>query len=129
MATARMAQSYSRDVVALPGRPEDSMSSGCNLLIKQNIAALIENGEDIARILGIRIPARPAEEEKPDLFSDTPEEALVLKILRDRGSTNIDTLNTVTRIPIPELSVLLTELELKERILSLPGKNYIINIK
>lgn len=129
MATARMALSYSRDVVALPGRPDDKMSSGCNLLIKQNIAALIENGEDIARILGITTPARPAEEERPNLFSDTPEEALVLEILTDRGSMNIDTLNTITRIPIPALSALLTGLELKERILSLPGKNYTINIK
>ena len=129
MATARMAQSYSRDVVALPGRPEDKMSSGCNLLIKQNIAALIENGKDIARILGISIPNCPVEEKTPNLFSDTPEETIILKTLTDQGDTDIDTLNTITRIPIPKLSALLTELELKEKIHSLPGKNYIINKK
>lgn len=126
MATARMAQSYARDVTALPGRPEDKMSSGCNLLIKQNIAALIENGEDLARILGIGIPARPSGKEMPGLFGDTPEEEAVLGILAEQGGMNIDDLNAATRIPMPELSALLTGLELKEKILSLPGKNYII---
>ncbi|MCC8174063.1 MAG: DNA-processing protein DprA [Odoribacter sp.] len=35
MSTARIAQSYNRDVLAIPGRPEDKMSAGCNLLIKK----------------------------------------------------------------------------------------------
>lgn len=122
MATARMAQSYSRDVVALPGRPEDKMSSGCNLLIKQNIAALVENGEDIARVLGI--PLRPAEEEHPTLFSDISEESIILKILAEQGSMNIDDLNRATQIPLPQLSALLTTLELQGKVLSLPGNSY-----
>lgn len=122
MATARMAQSYSREVVALPGRPEDKMSSGCNLLIKQNIAALVENGEDIARILGI--PIRRTEEEQPTLFSDISEESVILKTLAKQGEISIDDLNRATQIPLPQLSALLTALELQEKVLSLPGNSY-----
>ncbi|MFR7812901.1 MAG: DNA-processing protein DprA, partial [Butyricimonas faecihominis] len=51
MSTARQALSYNRDVMAIPGRPEDPTFAGCNLLIKQNIAALVENIKDLIRIL------------------------------------------------------------------------------
>ena len=39
---------------------------------------------------------------------------------------NTDQLSIHTRIPVHELSALLTQLELEEKILSLPGKNYMI---
>lgn len=126
MATARMAQSYSREIITLPGRPEDKMSSGCNLLIKQNISALIENGEDIARILGIHIPIPPVKGETLNLFGDLENETIVLNALTEQGSMNTDQLSIHTRIPVHELSALLTQLELEEKILSLPGKNYMI---
>lgn len=126
MATARMAQSYSREVIALPGRPEDKMSAGCNLLIKQNIAALVENSEDVARTLGIPISARPAEGKELNLFSDISGETIVLRSLTEQGCMNIDQLSIHTRIPVYELSALLTQLELEEKILSLPGNSYMI---
>lgn len=40
MSTARQALSYNRDVMAIPGRPEDPTFSGCNLLIKQKYCGL-----------------------------------------------------------------------------------------
>ena len=45
--TANYANGYNRDVFAFPGRPEDKESAGCNQLIKRNIAALIENADDL----------------------------------------------------------------------------------
>ncbi|MBO5418535.1 MAG: DNA-protecting protein DprA [Bacteroidales bacterium] len=38
MMTARLAFSYNRDVYALPGRIDDTMSQGCNLLIREKKA-------------------------------------------------------------------------------------------
>ncbi len=35
----------------IPGRPEDQWSAGCNSLIKNNKAALIESSEDIEYFL------------------------------------------------------------------------------
>ena len=55
MATARLAMSYDREVMAFPGRPEDKYSAGCNFLIKENIAALTENATDVAHLLGYPI--------------------------------------------------------------------------
>ena len=41
--TADLANSYNRDVFALPGRINDTQSEGCNALIKQNKAHLIQS--------------------------------------------------------------------------------------
>ncbi|MCQ2342120.1 MAG: DNA-processing protein DprA [Paludibacteraceae bacterium] len=46
--TARMAQDYGRDVFTFPGRIGDDASRGCNQLIRDNKAHLIENAEDLA---------------------------------------------------------------------------------
>ncbi len=50
--TADIAASYNRDVLAVPGRPEDQWSAGCNSLIKSNKAALAESAADIEYFLG-----------------------------------------------------------------------------
>lgn len=48
MMTARLASSYGRDVYALPGRIDDPVSQGCNLLIRENVAGQIG---DLAELL------------------------------------------------------------------------------
>ena len=45
--TADIANSYNRDVFAVPGRPDDQWSAGCNSLIKNNKALLAECSDDI----------------------------------------------------------------------------------
>lgn len=51
MMTARLAASYGRDVYALPGRIDDPVSQGCNLLIRENVAEQIGDlGELIAKL-------------------------------------------------------------------------------
>ena len=49
--TADMAFSYDREVFAVPGRPKDIQSVGCNKIITDNKAALLSNGEDLAFFL------------------------------------------------------------------------------
>ena len=53
MMTARLAYSYDRDVYALPGRIDDPQSQGCNMLIRENIAAPIGNIPDLLERLGL----------------------------------------------------------------------------
>jgi DNA processing protein len=47
MITASIAHGYNRDVFAIPGRPSDSASEGCNFLIKHQMAHMARNVEDI----------------------------------------------------------------------------------
>ena len=59
--TADIANSYNRDVFAVPGRPDDQWSAGCNSLIKKNKAALTECSDDIDYFLNWN----PEESKKP----------------------------------------------------------------
>lgn len=55
MMTARLADSYNREVFALPGRVDDTRSQGCNLLIHNRTAHPITSIESFMKDLGMRI--------------------------------------------------------------------------
>ena len=123
MSTARLAASYSREVLAVPGRPEDSGSEGCNWLIKQNIAALADCPGDIARAAGWQPANREPRQAELDLFGASSDEQRVREILAG-GEQNIDQLHLLTRIPVQDLSVILLRLELEGVVVQLPGNCY-----
>lgn len=127
MATARMAVSYNRDVMTIPGRPEDKMAAGCNLLIKENLAALVENAEDVARILNIQFKEQPGQQITLNLFPEEDNEKTVVRILTEKNAVNIDELSIYSEISINELAALLMKMELEGTISSLPGKKYMLN--
>ena len=56
MMTARLASSYGRDVYALPGRIDDPLSQGCNLLIRENLAEQIGDLAELVGKLGLGKP-------------------------------------------------------------------------
>ena len=53
MMTCRLAFSYNRDVLALPGRVDDIRSQGCNMLIRQKIAEPVISETDLIESLGM----------------------------------------------------------------------------
>lgn len=124
MATARLAMSYDRDVMAFPGRPEDKYSAGCNFLIKDNTAALAENATDIAQTLGFKINSKPFRHPDSGLSDKEDKADIVTACLEKNGDTSIDELIQFLPIPAGELSALLLQLELEGKILTLPGKRY-----
>lgn len=124
MSTARLAFSYNRDVMAFPGRFDDKYSAGCNLLIKENIAALIDKGIDIAHILNLPITKPKETQMSLDLFETGEQVNVLLSLLREKGDTHIDELSRISGISNSELSALLLQLELEGKILALPGKRY-----
>lgn len=54
MMTARLADSYNRTVLALPGRVDDTRSQGCNHLIRSRVAIPITSTQDFLKELGIK---------------------------------------------------------------------------
>ena len=125
MATARIALSYNRDVMAFPGRPEDVYSAGCNRLIKENVAALVEDGVDVARVLGYP-ERREAPRQGVLAFAEEEDEgaAAVVAELRKSGDVHADELARATGLDAGRLAVLLLQLELEGKVAALPGQKY-----
>ena len=124
--TADIANSYNREVMAIPGRLDDKFSSGCNTLIKSNKAVLIETARDIEYVLGWDTPKndRGVQAELFPLLS--PEEELLFDIIRNTGRISVDELSTKAGFPSQKTSALLLNLEFANHIKSLPGKIYTI---
>lgn len=121
--TAGIAQSYDREVMAVPGRVDDEFSAGTNQMIRDNKAALVNGAEDVLAWLGWETNTREATQGL--LFSDLPDEQRVLiDTLRASGEASIDHLAYRSGLPLPRVSALLFELELKSLVRTLPGKIY-----
>jgi DNA processing protein len=122
MITARLANEYSRDVLAVPGRVNDYYSSGCNLLIYESSAHLCRSINDVESILNWT-SKKPVGQtqlfEKP-----SPSELPLCKVLADGNPRSIDQIALQTNLSMPVISTHLLSLEFKGIIASLPGKHY-----
>lgn len=122
--TAEFANQYHKDVFAFPGRVGDSLSQGCNTLIKQHKASLLESAADIAYIMRWEDADRPAKQ--ASLFLDLDgEELLIYQYLQGKTEIPIDVLHHELQLPLGSLSNHLLNLEFKGVVKSLPGKRYL----
>ena len=99
MMTARLADSYNREVFALPGRIDDLRSQGCNYLIRNKTAVSISSVDDFLKELGISRRAGSAGRETDEqklkrLYAGTAEKdrismmsRVLLAIRNDKGIT------------------------------------------
>ncbi|MEM1214712.1 MAG: DNA-processing protein DprA [Bacteroidota bacterium] len=124
--TAEYANTYHKDVFAVPGRLNDRTSEGCNWLIKTHKAALLESAEDIGYVLRWSPEARPPAEQL-ELFEQlSSDEKLVVDLLRQQEQTLIDDLSIASGLSSGVLATVLLEIELKGLIRTLPGKRYML---
>jgi DNA processing protein len=122
--TADMADSYNRDVFAVPGRPDDQWSAGCNSLIKTNKAALVESAGDLEYFLGWK-PDKAKPPEQRSLFSELSEtEQGVYELISREGEMPIDIICRSLDIPVNKLSALLLQMEFKGVVKCYPGNLY-----
>lgn len=66
--TAEMANGYNREVFAFPGNVFDTYSKGCNQLIKQNKAILINSGEEFLEMMNWNTKKGRSKTEQVSLF-------------------------------------------------------------
>ncbi|MDY7394616.1 DNA-processing protein DprA [Aureibaculum sp. 2210JD6-5] len=121
--TADIANSYNRDVFAIPGRITDAYSRGCNQLIKINKAAALTSAKDVAYILGWEKDDEKKKAVQKQLFvelSDTEKQ--VYNYLLKEGKQQLDVIALHCNLPIFKIATLLLTLELKGIIKPLPGK-------
>jgi len=123
--TADIANSYDRDVFAVPGRVGDAHSEGCNNLIKTNRAALIQSASDIRYMLNWDQPAHLQLSAQRELFIEmSPEEEAIVSVLRSEGDQDIDSLLSKSSLLPSKAASALLKLEFEDIIRCLPGKVY-----
>jgi len=123
--TADLANSYNRDVFAIPGRNFDSCSKGCNNLIKFNRAALAECGKDIEYAMGWFKEKKKPEAIQKSIFTDlNPDEQKILSYLQDNGDSSLDELCVSLEMPVSRVSSYLLTLEFNGLVRPLPGRYF-----
>lgn len=126
--TANIANSYDRDVVALPGRTDDLYSQGCNLLIKTHKAHLVENAADIAYVMGWEEENGKPAGGQQQLFVDlNDDETRMVEILKEHQEASFDYLVSKSGLSFSKTSALLLNLEFKGVLKVLPGRMFRLN--
>ncbi|MEJ0080448.1 MAG: DNA-processing protein DprA [Puia sp.] len=122
MITADLANGYNREVFAVPGRISDFKSAGCNWLIRNNQAILLENVHDLVNVMGWE---EKTEKKQGELFLVlTEQEQRIIDLLTEREQMHIDVINATTGFPNSLNAGALLELEMKGLISILPGRIY-----
>ena len=125
--TAGMANDYNRALFAFPGRVQDETSRGCNQLIRDQKAALIESADDFLRLMlwdtltptavqtAISLPIDSLSENEQIIFN---------KLHEQEDGMQINYIVQETRLSYPQVSSTLMMLEMKGIVRSLPGGIY-----
>lgn len=127
MITANIANSYSREVFAVPGTVEARYSKGCNNLIRTNRAILFEDVDSFVNEMNWGQTAREPENDNHqfELFLELEgAEKAVLEMLQNKKEMLIDDLVMHSGLNPTIVSSTLLELEFKGLVKSLPGKKY-----
>ncbi len=126
MITAELANSYNKDVFALPGKVTDSKSSGCNYLIKNNKAVLLTDAQELIEIMNWEEKTKKQSgRRQKELFIElSKDEKIIVDILKEKETVNIDEINFKSGLSSSAVAVAILNLELQNVVLSQPGKQY-----
>ena len=120
--TAQIANSYNRDIFAIPGSIFDDMHAGCHDLIRKNIAAMVTSGKDLLEMMNWDSAPQPIQTQ---LFPELSEDEEIIFRFIQQGKKNIDEISGhCSQFSPSKLAGLLLTMELKGVIFALPGKSY-----
>lgn len=122
--TATAAIDYNREVLAVPGSIFAETSIGTNRLIKMG-AKIVTTFEDILEELSIE--DKRAKKQAQTIIPDSPEEEILLKLLKQ--PLLIDLLVQKSGLETATVNSTLIQLEIKGKVISLGGSQYVINGK
>lgn len=120
--TAHIANSYNRDIFAIPGTIFDERHAGCHELIRKNIAAIVTSGNDILEMMNWdTTPQNVQTQLFPEL---TEEESVVFRFIQTGRKTIDEIAEHCQDFSPSKLAGILLTLELKGVLFALPGKSY-----
>ncbi|MBI1770677.1 MAG: DNA-protecting protein DprA [Bacteroidetes bacterium] len=125
--TAEIANSYNKDVLAIPGSLGQAYSEGCNKLIRNNKATIYTSIKDLEYLMNWSVEETNSKKEKKvvDFSSFSDDEQKILSLLQEKNSPMvIDELTIKTALSPSLLASLLLTLEFSNVVKSLPGKQF-----
>ena len=123
LVTADIANSYNREVFAVPGRTTDSQSVGCNNLIKFQKAHLLSQPLDVPYLLNWQLESEQKPAVQKQLFVELDsDEKTIYNYLKANDKQLLDVIAIDCNIPSYKLVGILLNLELKGVVRPLPGK-------
>jgi DNA processing protein len=123
--TAELANSYNKDVFAIPGKTTDVKSEGCNYLIQNNKASLITNADDLLAAMNWKPLEKKQKKQQRELFIElTEDEKIVVDILTQHDTLIIDQLYLKSGLTSSAMAAALLMLEMQNIIFCMPGKVY-----
>lgn len=122
--TVEYALDQGKEIFVVPGRICDSLSSGCNELLKQG-AGVATSVQDILEVLGIKIAKNPSENIKNQLNTNLALEKkqLIVYSCLSLEPKNIESLIQEVDLSIPELTNIIVTLQMMGLIHE-PTRNY-----
>jgi DNA processing protein len=126
MITATLANSYDRDVFAVPGNINQTCSEGCNYLIRTNRAAILDSVDEFLEVMRwTDAETAPAPPRQLMLLTDlSTDEKTMIDLLQQYPQLPIDELTYRARLPASQVAAALLGLELNGIVRTLPGKAY-----
>ena len=124
LVTADIANSYDKDVFAVPGRTTDIYSKGCNNLIKNNQANLLTSAKDIVKMLNWDLNEKSKIIQKQLFVELNENEQKIYDLLHEKGQQLLDVISLECNIPMYQLSAILLQMELRGITKPLPGKMF-----
>lgn len=122
--TAEIANSYDREVFAIPGRVNDVYSAGCNKIIKDNKANILLDVNDLRMIMRWDENKKIVPKQMRLFREFSDEEKLVMALFDGSDVVYLDKIITDTRLSPTKIASILLSLEFDGILTALPGKRY-----
>lgn len=127
LVTADIADSYAREVMAVPGRITDPSFSGCNQLIKSNKANMIESAADIAYLMKWGEPTSLLANQLRFRAALTADEQAVFDSLSSGEEVSREAIIERCQLPAQVVMRCLTCMQINGTIKTVKGMMYIKN--
>jgi DNA processing protein len=125
LVTADIANSYNREVFAVPGRTTDTQSKGCHNLIKRQQAHILTSAADLLYMLGWELEPQKEKAVQTQLFVTlNNEEQKIMEYIKTQDKVLLDAIAIACKLPTFKVVTILLNLELKGVVRPLPGKLY-----
>jgi DNA processing protein len=125
--TAELANSYNKDVFAIPGRVSDAKSEGCNYLIKNNKASLITTAADLVELMNWAPKEKKIKKQRELFIELSAVEKILVTLLQQRVTFQVDELYLKSILSSSAVAAALLMLEMQGVVTAMPGKVYKLN--